>query len=88
MDGYFISKIIKTNINPYYSGVIFHSPSVKHDQSFGSFFVHDSVTTFSASYWISGFYFVLSVAFTTNINHRYFSNRLLFIIGVSHYEVN
>lgn len=31
MDGYFISKIIKTNINPYYSGVIFHSPSVKHD---------------------------------------------------------
>ena len=43
------------------------SSSIKNHQSFSPFLVHYSVSTFSASDWISGFYFILNVTLSTNI---------------------
>lgn len=61
----------------------FHvSSSIKNHQSFSPFLVHYSVSTFSASDWIPGFYFIFCVTFSTDIYHRLLLWGLNILLGI------
>lgn len=58
------------------------SPGIKNHQSFCSFLVHYSVPTFSASDWISCFYFIFCMTFSTNVNHWLLLGRLNILLWI------
>lgn len=43
--------------------------SIKNDKTLGAFFVHDTVTTFSASNRISWTNFIVVMTFSANVHH-------------------